>query len=128
MQFEKAPDLERLAKKIIDSLEFSHIDKKRISYFRSFGSKSKAIARIWSLPRIIQLALNSPSFYVIEIISSRFDKLNEEEKQKTLIHELLHIPKNLSGSLLPHRSRGRKLTVQANKLFNEYKKKSNSKL
>jgi len=110
--------------KILKVLEFDHIDSSRIFCFRTSGSKSRSYARIWSFPKIFQRALKIKPAYVIEVLSKYYDKLNEDEKKKVLIHELLHIPKNFSGALLPHRSRHRHLQSQVNQLFKEYKSKS----
>ena len=76
---------------------------------RGFGSTSRAIARIWSLPRPWQLALKIPPQYIIEVIAQRFDKLSDEDKDRTLIHELMHIPKTFSGALVPHRNNYRRI-------------------
>lgn len=72
---------------------------------RGLGSTSRAIARIWSLPRPWQLALKISPQYVIEVISERFDKMNQEDQDRTLIHELMHIPKTFSGALVAHRGK-----------------------
>ena len=109
MEFKKALDIMKEIKKIVQKLEFKHIDYRRLVCFRSQGSKSRATARIWSFPRIWQLALNLPSYYIIEVITERFDKLTFDKQQKVLIHELLHIPRNFSGSLLPHKTRSNKI-------------------
>jgi len=110
--------------KVLKVLDFEHIDPSRIFCFRTSGSKSRSYARIWSFPKIFQRALKIKPAYVIEVLSKYYDKLNEDEKKKVLIHELLHIPKNFSGALLPHRSRHRHLQLQVNQLFKEYKSKS----
>src|SRR3990167_10452256 len=109
MESEKAPEINREIKKIVAGLDFTHIESGRIFCFRSQGSSSRATARIWSFPRIWQLALNLHSYYIIEVISERYDKLSYERQQKVLIHELLHIPRNFSGSLLPHKTKSQRI-------------------
>ena len=122
MEWQKASDLQKEVVKLISTLKLSYVDPKRVVVFRSFGSKSRARARIWSLPRIWQKALKVQPHYCLELISEKFDKLTLAEKRKILIHELLHIPKNFSGSLLPHRSRGRRIDKKAvEKLFKKLK-------
>jgi predicted metallopeptidase len=59
------------------------------------------------------LALKTTPGYCLEVISERFDKLSGEDKTKILIHELLHLPKNFSGSLLPHRGYKRRIDGRA---------------
>lgn len=118
MEWQKAPELQRDVAGLIVLLGFSHINPKQLTVFRSFGSKSRAQARIWGLSRIWQKALGCKSHYCLEVLSEKFDKLSHKEKQKILIHELLHIPKTFSGSLLPHRGRGRKIDGrEVEKLF-----------
>ncbi|MCJ7827758.1 metallopeptidase [Patescibacteria group bacterium] len=106
MRFVKDGALQERIGEIVESLSFTHINPTQIVTFRSFGSKARAMARIWSFPKIWQLALSTQPHYCIEVLSEKFDRLSEDEKTKVLIHELLHIPKNFSGALLPHRHRG----------------------
>lgn len=123
-----AREIKRDLKHIIEILNLNHIDSSRIFCYRTYGSKSRSYARIWSFPKIFQEALKLKPAYVIEILSRYYDKLSEDEKKRVLIHELLHIPKNFSGALLPHRSSGRHLGSLANKLFKEYQMKSKGKI
>lgn len=103
LEWKKDSQIQHEMEEIISRLELSHIDPERVFCYRTTGSKAHAYARIWSFPRIFQDALSIEPSYVMEIISERFDRLNEENKKKVIIHELLHIPKNFSGSLLPHK-------------------------
>ncbi len=105
MDWIKAPDITSQLRLIVKKLNLDYIDCRRIICFRSHGSVSRARARIWSFPRIWQQALSLPSYYIIEVLSQHFDKMSPDDRQRVLIHELLHIPKNFSGSLVPHRSR-----------------------
>lgn len=123
LEWNDAHEIKKDIERILNNLDFPHIDPSRIFCFRTYGSKSRSYARIWSMPKIFQRALNIKPAYVIEVLSRYYDKLDEDSKKKVLIHELLHIPKNFSGALLPHRSRRRHLQTQVNQLFEEYKLK-----
>ena len=109
MDWQLAPELHKRVGKLAKALEFSHIDPKKLIVFRSYGSKSRARARIWSLPRIWQKALKVKPHYCLEVLSEKFDDLSREDQDKILIHELLHIPKTFSGALLSHRGRKRRI-------------------
>jgi predicted metallopeptidase len=117
MQIEKAPDVQAMVEDIIETLNASdfempqkkageipsaHLNQHRIICMRSFDSKAQAYARIWSFPQMWQAALDISTFYVIEVLAQHFDKLEQEKKEQTLMHELLHIPKTFSGALLDH--------------------------
>ncbi len=97
-----ALDVRDLVQDIIDKLQLSYLDAQHILCIRSLGTKTNAVARIYGLPRIWQKALNLKPYYIIEVISERFDNLPQEEKIKVLIHELLHIPETFSGGLRRH--------------------------
>lgn len=123
MEWQEASDIKKNIKKILKVINLPHVNLSRIYCFRSYGSKSRSYARIWSMPKVFQLALGIEPAYVIEVLSKHYDKLDQDTQIKVLIHELLHIPKNFSGSLLSHRGRNRHIGSLANKLFKEYKAK-----
>lgn len=122
LEWDEAKDVKKKIENILSILEFPYIKAENIHCYRTEGSKSRAYARIWSMPKIFQRALNLEPNYVIEVLAKYYDRLNEDEKSKVLIHELLHIPKNFSGALVPHVTQSRHLGRTANKLFSEYLK------
>lgn len=103
IDWQKAPDIQKRIRRLITVAGLNHFTKSRIYSFRSRGAKTRAYARIWGLSRIWQQALGITPAYVIEVISEKFDRLGEREKDKVLLHELAHIPMNFSGALMPHR-------------------------
>ena len=124
MEFELAPDIQKRLIKIQKKLKLSNIKINNIIAFRSHGSRARARARIWAFPKIWQIALKLKPHYCIEVISDKFDHLKEDDKMRVLIHELMHIPSNFSGALLPHRGRG-KVVINARsveKIFKLFKK------
>lgn len=98
-----AQDITEQIEKIVKKLRMQHVDTSRLVCVRSKGSSSKRIiARCHALPRIMQFALGTNAYYIIEIISEQFDGMSEEEQAKTLIHELMHIPKSFGGGFKFH--------------------------
>lgn len=109
-EYEVAPDVQADLEEIVRLLcdDFAHVDTRRVVCYRSRGSTARIYARIWSLPSIFSHALGVEPHYVIEVVE-RYDRAPEAEQEKTLIHELLHIPKTFSGALVPHKCFGRKI-------------------
>lgn len=101
-EWEEAGDIKDRVLKLITILEMDTVLFERVFFFRSQGSKSRAYARTWGLPKIWQSALGTEPAYIIEVISHYFDKLSPRDQDKVLLHELSHIPKNFSGALIPH--------------------------
>lgn len=122
LEWKKAPEVKQALKEILSLVDLPYVDLSRIYTYRSYGSSSRSYARIWSFPKIFQDALDLEPAYVIEVLAKYYDKLSYDEQMKVLIHELLHIPKNFSGALLPHRTNGRQLHKLANELFAQYKR------
>lgn len=127
MEWHEANEVKKDIRRILRILDLPYVKHARIFCFRTHGSKSRAYARIWAFPKIFQTALDIEPAYVIEVLSKYYDKLSDDQKIRVLIHELLHIPKNFSGSLLPHRGRNRHLDNHAKKLFEEFKNKQKGK-
>lgn len=102
MKYEFAPDLQQTAEEI-SMMMFPHVKTGRIRCFRSYGTSSKnTIARCHALGKLMQKAMGIDAVYVLEFLSERFEKLDEEEKTKTIIHELMHIPKSFGGGFRHH--------------------------
>ncbi len=105
MKYDLAPEIKKTIHLLVEKLRLSHIKSNNIHCIRSFDAKTRAYARIWGMSRLFKEVAHIEPHYIIEVISQRFDKLSEREKIKTLIHELMHIPKTFSGALLSHRGR-----------------------
>ncbi len=104
IMYSEAPDVKAMVDRIVAQLGFRHIDLNGIHCYRSINSKSKhTVARIHNFSKLWQRALDRPANYLIEVIAERYDKLTYEEKEKVIIHELLHIPKGFGGGFRPHR-------------------------
>ena len=102
IKYQIAEDLQEAVNEIAGML-FPHVRTDDVVCMRSHGSTSRGtIARCHALGKAMQLALGRKGFYLIEVISERFDRMSEDEKIKTLIHELMHIPKSFGGGFIHH--------------------------
>src|SRR3989344_4149228 len=102
MKYEFAPDLQTKAREISRIL-FPHVDMDRVKCFRSFGTSSRGtIARCHALGKLMQKAIGIKAVYALEFLTERFEKLSEEDKIKTIIHELMHITKTFGGGFKHH--------------------------
>ncbi len=118
MKYEFAPEIQFKAEEISKVL-FPHVDIENIKCFRSYGTSSRrTIARCHALGKLMQKAIGRSAFYVLEFLSERFDKFDEEEKIKIIIHELMHIPKCFGGGFKHHNF---VTDRNVNKYYNEYK-------
>ena len=120
MKYEAAPDVEQMAKRIAAVLGMNWLDFSRIHFLRTYGSKSRAIARVSGLPKVFQISMGIPAHYVVEVIAERFDRLSDAEKEKVIIHELLHIPKSMGGGYRHHDYVTR---ARVNALWRDYKRR-----
>ena len=116
-----APDIKEQIDTITIDLELAHIRPQLVYCVRSKGSKAKrTIARIHGLGKIWQGVLKIHPTYIIEVISETFGKMKDEEKERTLIHELLHIPGGFAGGFRPHKGYVERKTVE--KLYRKLQK------
>jgi len=117
-------DVKRRISDLVNNLDLDWIQTDQIFCYKSQNSSAHAYARIWGLSKIWQMSLNQKPAYIIEVLSEKYDHLNDKEKDVILLHEISHIPKNFSGSLLPHiRKRGkRNFNYKLNLLIKKYKR------
>ncbi|MEM1509168.1 MAG: putative metallopeptidase [Thermofilaceae archaeon] len=102
VEYKRSLHIEHLINTVADALGFSWVKKGYVRAVESRGSKGRAVARIYGLPKVFQEAYGLPPMYVVEVISEKFYKLTSEDKVKVLIHELLHVPHTFSGALRSH--------------------------
>jgi predicted metallopeptidase len=103
IRYEIADDIQRLLVDIVRTLNLGYIDLDKVVCLRSYGSSARrVIARCHGMSKVLQIAMQIKAFYVLEFISERFDKLDDKEQEETIIHELMHIPKNFGGGFRHH--------------------------
>jgi predicted metallopeptidase len=103
IEYTRAPDIEVRVRYLARRLGMVHIDG-RVLCVRSHRSRSRwTLARCHAMSKVFSIAMDSPMHYVIEVVAETYEPLSEEEKTKTLIHEMLHIPKAFGGGLRGHR-------------------------
>jgi predicted metallopeptidase len=125
ISYKKAPDVESIALSVIRALAMEYIDAERLHFYRSTGSKARRVqARIHGMGRIWFDALGMRPHYIIEVISEEFDRLDQTEKEKVVIHELMHIPSGFGGGFVPHKGRINRRSVE--KMHNEYSRRKDS--
>jgi len=104
IRYFEAPEIKQQINQLAEECEFYHVVPQFVYCVRSKGSKARrTIARIHGLGKLWQGVLNMPPAYTIEVISEIYDKMSAEDKEKTLVHELMHIPGGFSGGFRPHK-------------------------
>ena len=104
IEYFDAPDIRRRITEITELLRFDHVDLKRIYCVRSRGSDAKrTIARIHGLGKIWQEAMRMEPTYIVEVIHELFDYYPVEAQDRTLIHEMMHIPQGFRGGFRHHK-------------------------
>ena len=102
MKYEPALDLQMKMKEIVELLRLEHIDVERVKCFRSFGSSTKrTLARCHTIGKLMQKTIGVKAHYAIEFLE-KFEKLSAKDKDKVIIHELMHIPKTFGGGFRQH--------------------------
>jgi len=104
IKYKEAPDIETLSHELIRFLGWTHIHLEHVAFIRSHGSKARrTIARCHALGKAMQIGMKrKKGFYLVEVISEIYDKLPRDEQVKTVIHELMHIPKSFGGGFVHH--------------------------
>jgi len=126
IKYYEAPEIKEQVDQLAEECEFFHVVPQFVYCVRSKGSKStRTIARIHGLGKLWQGVLNMPPAYTIEVISEIYDEMTTEDKEKTLIHELMHIPGGFSGGFRPHKGYVERKMVNA--VYERLKKKRASK-
>ena len=88
--------------KVLDE-DQGHVRLSGVYCVKSYGSQSRGtIARCYALGKIWQLVLGIKAVYIIEVITERFNRMSQEDQDRVLIHEIMHIPKSFGGGFKHH--------------------------
>lgn len=102
MKYTEAPDLQDRMTEIVETLGLNHVDTNRVKCFRSKGTSTRrTLARVHTVGKLMQKAMSVEPHYAIEFLEI-FEKLSENEQDKVIIHELMHIPKTFGGGFRQH--------------------------
>jgi predicted metallopeptidase len=117
-------DIKKRAEEIINKLGWVHVPLEHVAFLRSTGSKARyTVARCHALGKAMQIGMGrKKGFYLVEVISEKFDKLSEKEQTKVLIHELMHIPKAFGGGFIHHNKVHDKSVKEVYRRYCELKK------
>lgn len=126
IKYRQAPDIKERAEKIIHHMNWKHIKLEHVAFIRSTGSKAKyTIARCHALGKAMQIGMGrKKGFYLIEVISEKFDRLPEDEQTRVIIHELMHIPKSFGGGFIHHDKVHEKSVKEVYEKYCELKKRN----
>ena len=119
IKYHQAPDIQTIAEDIVDKLQWNHVLLEHVAFIRSTGSAARrTIARCHALGKAMQIGMQrKKGFYLIEVISEKFDRLPEHERTKVIIHELMHIPKSFGGGFIHH---NKVHDASVNHIYNHY--------
>ena len=120
IKYHQAPDIQTIAEDIVDKLQWNHVLLEHVAFIRSTGSAARrTIARCHALGKAMQIGMQrKKGFYLIEVISEKFDRLPEHERTKVIIHELMHIPKSFGGGFIHH---NKVHEASVNQVYNHYR-------
>ncbi len=103
IRYEIAGDIQARFEDIVRTLDLRHIDPAKVACVRSRGSSSRrVVARCHGMSKVMQAAMGIGAFYALEFISEKFDGLPPADRDRVIIHELMHIPKNFGGGFRHH--------------------------
>ncbi|MFH1521551.1 MAG: putative metallopeptidase [archaeon] len=104
IKYYQATDIQQIAEEVVNKLSWNHVLLEHVAFLRSTGSKARrTIARCHALGKAMQIGMGrKKGFYLVEVISEKFDRLSDDEQLKVIIHELMHIPKSFGGGFIHH--------------------------
>lgn len=100
MNFIEAPDLKKLAKKLVKLFsDIEHVDVEAILFLREMAYRPKALARCYSFGEHPIGCFTDKQFAIV-FYNMNCDYMTKEQSAIMLLHELKHIGRN--GKLIKH--------------------------